>query len=52
VPSVVKRYAASTRNEVDSGMRWITVGAADQPGPSIGAFRDPAGNLNRIQELR
>ncbi len=68
------------RNDVGyDGMRWITVGPADQPGTSIVlqppvlqasgaevvqepteqpygvrdcAFRDPAGNLIRIQELR
>lgn len=47
------------------GMRWLTVGPADQPGTSIVlepteqpygvrdcAFRDPAGNLVRINELR
>jgi catechol 2,3-dioxygenase-like lactoylglutathione lyase family enzyme len=50
------------RNDVGyGGMRWITVGPAGQPGTSIVlhpygvrdcAFRDPAGNLLRIQELR
>jgi len=64
------------RNDVGyGGMRWITVGPANQPGTSIVlhppaggadvvqepteqpygvrdcAFRDPAGNLIRIQEL-
>ena len=47
------------------GMRWITVGPADQPGAEVVqepteqpygvrdcAVRDPAGNLIRIQELR
>ena len=36
------------------GMRWITVGPAGEPGTSIGvrdrSFRDPAGNLVRIQQ--
>jgi hypothetical protein len=48
-----------------SGMHWITVGPPGQPGTSIVqepieqtygirdcAFRAPAGNLVRIQELR
>lgn len=35
------------------GMRWTTVGPADQPGTSIvlePPVRDPAGNLLSIQE--
>jgi len=59
------------RNDVGyDGMRWITVGPADQPDTSVVlhppaadpgvtddgirdcAFRDPAGNHVRINELR
>jgi len=48
------------RNDVEyGGLHWITVGPADQPGTSIVlygirdcAFRDPSGNLLRIQELQ
>jgi hypothetical protein len=47
------------RNDVGyGGMRWITVGPADQPGTSIVWSRrpqtpaSPAGNLVRINELR
>ena len=41
------------RNDVGyNGMHWITVGPADQPyGVRDCAFRDPAGNLLRIQQL-
>ncbi len=42
------------RTDVGKGaMRWITVGPPEQPyGVRDCAFRDPAGNMIRIQELR
>lgn len=42
------------RTDVGQGrMRWITVGAPEQPyGVRDCAFRDPAGNMVRIQEVQ
>lgn len=40
------------RNDVGyEGLRWITIGPADQPyGVRDAAFRDPSGNLLRLQQ--